>query len=160
MVQDADADNDSGEVTGSIDVLRQVKLWRFAQRGEVKPVELRVYRPYWYTYLCIKIVQANNLIAADTSGTSDPYFTVEWAGTKLHEDDNETCDRVRRRALLKIECFKPICQGELQRHPYIQLLCWDYDEIGVELLGGAQVTCMPLLTFQPDGKANFVARKG
>ena len=55
----------------------------------------------------------------------------------------ETCDpEFDEELYFKIECFKPDMPSkqELQRHPYIQLFCWDYDESGVsELLGGAKV---------------------
>eukprot|EP00943_MAST-04B_sp_MAST-4B-sp1_P004868 g4868.t1 len=144
--QDEDVDNDSGEVTGSIDVFCETsRLWReFAQRGDLKPVELRIYRPYWYTYLCVKIVDAKDLIAADASGTSDPYFTVEWGGNKQRTKIvMENCDpEFNEELYFQIECFKPDMPSkeELQRNPFVQLFCWDYDESGVsELLGGAKI---------------------
>ena len=68
--------HDSGEVRGTVDVdSSHSPLWReFAQIGDLNPPELRIYPPFWYSYLCIKVVSASNLIGADDSGVSDPYF--------------------------------------------------------------------------------------
>jgi hypothetical protein len=77
--------HDSGEVRGSVDVdSSSSPLWReFAQTGDLNPPELRLYPPFWYSYLCIKIVSASNLIGADDSGVSDPYFVCSWGDSKM-----------------------------------------------------------------------------
>ncbi|MEZ7984430.1 MAG: hypothetical protein QMB64_01220, partial [Pseudomonadales bacterium] len=44
-------------------------LWReFAQIGDLNQPELRIYAPFYYCYLCVKIVSASGLIGADDSG--------------------------------------------------------------------------------------------
>ena len=82
---EAETLHDSGEVRGSVDVdSSSSPLWReFAQVGDLNPPELRIYPPFWYTYLCIKVVSANNLVAADESGLCDPYFTCSWGDMQM-----------------------------------------------------------------------------
>ena len=83
--QETESLHDSGEVRGTIDVDSSLSpLWReFAQMGDLNPPELRIYPPFWYSYLCVKIVSASGLIAADDSGMSDPYFVCSWGDMKM-----------------------------------------------------------------------------
>ena len=78
--QEVESQHDSGEVRGTIDVdSSKSPLWReFAQTGDLNPPELRIYAPFYYCYLCVKIVSASGLIGADDSGSCDPYFVCSW----------------------------------------------------------------------------------
>ena len=88
----------AGQVTGAVSVTafrtplfkellqvgsgkRGAPLWReFLQSGNIQPPELKVYKPYEYCYLCIKIVNCRGLAAVDDDGASDPYVMCVWAG--------------------------------------------------------------------------------
>ena len=144
--QDEESMNESGEVFGNIDVFCQNSpLWReFSQTGEMQPAELRIYAPYWYCYLGVTVVEARNLIAADVTGTSDPYFTVEWAGMKKRTKTvMMNCDPSFDETLFfHIPAFKPDMPSveELLQHPYVKLCCWDFDESGIsQLLGTTKI---------------------
>jgi hypothetical protein len=153
--QDSESQNETGEIFGTVDVFcKSSPLWReFAQTGELKPSELRVYGPYWYCYLGITIVEARNLVAADDSGTSDPYFTVEWAGMKQRTRIiMENCNPIFEETLyFHIQAFKPDMPSkeELQKHPTIMLCCWDFDDSGVsQLLGTAKIFLSDIASVQ------------
>ena len=61
--------------------MRGAPLWReFLQTGNVQPPELKVYKPYEYCYLCIKIINCHGLAAVDEEGSSDPFVMCVWAG--------------------------------------------------------------------------------
>jgi len=121
------------------------KMWReFAQQGEPNPPELRDYPPYNYSYLCVKVVQARNLIVCDPGGTSDPYVTVQWGDQRLRTRVlRETLDPVFNEDLYflvrSFDTAHPQAH-ELASVPVVQFLMWDYDDCGSsELMGVADV---------------------
>ncbi len=139
----------SGEVYGSVTVdvsdPKRNRLFReYAQMGEPNPPELRDYKPYNSSYLVVKIVKAQNLIAADDTGYSDPYITLEWGGqwakTKIvYENTNPTFNET---LFFHIRCCDPknITKEELIAMPYVRICCWDHDETGSsDFLGEAKL---------------------
>ena len=141
----------AGRVTGSVSVsARQSAMWtdfmqrgksgetplwrEFCQTGSVQPAELKVYKPFEYCYLCIRIIRCIDLLAVDEDGASDPYVSITWAGqtqsTAVRFDD---CDpEYNETFYFRVRSSDPDMPSaaELEKHPFVRLSVWDYDESG------------------------------
>ena len=126
----------AGRVNGSMDVnCPTAPLWReYSQVGEARPMELKVYKPFEYCYLCIRIVRARDLCGINDNGTSDPYVTCEWADvcrqTAVHYD---TCDPEFDETLyfrIKARLNDMPKRDEFASCPFVTLNVWDYDPAG------------------------------
>ena len=126
----------SGQVTGAVSVTaRNSPLWReFSQTGNVNPPELKVYPPFEYCYLCVRIVNARGLMAVDEDAASDPYVSCTWAGqtqsTSVHFNNlNPDFDETLYFRVRSFENDVPSV-AEVAKHPFIRIAVWDYDEGG------------------------------
>jgi hypothetical protein len=141
----------AGRVTGSVSVsARQATMWKdflqrgksgetplwreFCQTGSVQPAELKVYKPFEYCYLCIKIVRCIDLLAVDEDGASDPYVSITWAGqTQSTSVRFDNCDpEYNETFYFRVRSSDPDMPSatELEKHPFVRLSVWDYDESG------------------------------
>ncbi len=135
----------SGTVSGSLDIDAEgASLWReFAQKGELQPPELRDFAPFYQSYLAIKIKNCRDLIAADSTGLSDPYVTVAWADQRQETSViMETLNPIWDETLyFPIRAFdnKKIQREELMKSPVVNIAVWDWDDTGSsDLLGTAK----------------------
>ena len=164
---------EAGYVSGSVDVdvaadgaswskflpigARSSRLWReYAQVGDLQPPELRDYPPFLQTYLCVKVVEARDLISADEdTGLSDPYVTVSWADQTLRTRTiRETLNPVFNEELyFQVPAFEKtrIREDELARFPMIRINVWDYDDTGSSDLLGTCLVYLHEITGCPRG---------
>ena len=113
----------------------ETPLWReFCQTGAVQPAELKVYKPFEYTYLCIRVVRCIGLLAVDEDGASDPYVSLTWAGqTQSTTVCFDNCDpEYNETFYFRVRSSDPDMPtaAELEKHPFVRLSVWDYDESG------------------------------
>ena len=145
----------AGRVTGSVSVsARQSAMWKdyaqfwrygnksgetplwreFCQTGAVQPAELKVYKPFEYTYLCIRVIRCIGLLAVDEDGASDPYVSITWAGqTQSTTVRFDNCDpEFNETFYFRVRSSDPDMPtaAELEKHPFVRLSVWDYDESG------------------------------
>ena len=110
-------------------------LWReFCQTGSVQPAELKVYKPFEYCYLCIKVIRCIGLLAVDEDGASDPYVSMTWAGqTQSTTVRFDNCDpEYNETFFFRVRASDPDMptSAELEKHPFVRFSVWDYDESG------------------------------
>jgi hypothetical protein len=113
----------------------ETPLWReFCQTGSVQPAELKVYKPFEYCYLCIRIIDCIDLLAVDEDGASDPYVSITWAGqTQSTSVRFDNCNpQYNEIFYFRVRSSDPDMPSaaELEKHPFIRFSVWDYDESG------------------------------
>ncbi|KAA6364665.1 MAG: hypothetical protein EZS28_039808, partial [Streblomastix strix] len=109
------------------------KLHQSRDKVELKP---------YYRYLCIKIKECTDMIAADTTGYSDVFVVVDWDGARqmtrvipenLNPQFNEYLYIPVRMG------GSSVSRSQLQKKGNIKISCFDYDEAGNDFLGSVEV---------------------